>query len=69
MTDDEVVAAMKWIDSIDLSTADGSTCEEALVVLGALRNRFDEALGRALIRLKPPLCSIHCHVPLRGVGS
>lgn len=69
MTDDEVAAAMMWIDSIDCSTADAVACDEALSVLGELRDRFDEALGRLVVRLQPPMCSIHCRVSLRSIGS
>ncbi|MFW2336272.1 hypothetical protein [Ilumatobacter sp.] len=68
MNDDEALAAVRWIESIDVSTADAATCEQALVVLGELRDRLDDALDHLVVRSKPPICSIHCHTPLRRMG-
>ncbi len=68
MNDGEAVAATKWIDSIDSSTADAAMCEPALVVLGELRDRFDEAVGHLVARSTPPLCSIGCRTHARRMG-
>lgn len=69
MNDDEARATISWIDSIDFSTADEATCLEARRVLGELQDRFDEAIGELIVRLKPPLCSVHCRFPQREMAA
>ena len=69
MNEDEVIAAMEWIDSIDVSTADAATCETALAVVAELREWCSEAAAQILVRAQPPLCSIHCHTPVRKMAA
>ncbi len=69
MNDREVLDAVGLIDPIDLSTADLATCEAARSLLRQIGQWLDEAEIELSIRAKPPVCSIHCHTPVRRMTA
>ncbi|MDJ0767536.1 MAG: hypothetical protein QNJ12_02040 [Ilumatobacter sp.] len=65
MNDETALVAGGGIGSVERSDAGEGTSEDVPAVVDGSREWSTSVSGRLVARLRPPLCSMHGHTPLR----